>query len=627
MKTFKTISIAVLSLMMAACSSDMQEAAPDLALKSGKGIPFSATISQGAVTRTELTENMTDKTLESQWATGDEVAMVYDVGGNTKVTKAIVTSLTDKSATITATLEEGVTNGTEVSLYYPYAAIDNKGKVKTDLFENQTGMLADIAANQDLHKGQGEFSITTDNASLKKNVSMTKQAAIWKLSLSDGTNKLAVDCFEIRDKSGQPMITVQPPSSTPTSELYVAMMPTALETLHFVGKNGDDEYYYTKYDLTLNAGTYYQSSMTLADMLHTPLTLEAVGDGTITFKNAASGVVRYQINDGDKQEIENGETGNINVLAGDVVTFYADNPSYYDSNSKISNIACSNQCYLYGNIMSLISSTNFATVTALPGNHTFEQLFKDNTKILNHDTKDLLLPATTLKDQCYRYMFDGCTGLTVAPALPATTLASKCYLGMFFKCTGLTTVPSLPATKLADGCYESLFDGCKGLTALPEDLLPATKLEEGCYKYMFCDCDGLTALPEKLLPATTLAESCYSLMFYSCDGLETLPAKLLPATTLAKECYRAMFFICSNLKIAPDLPAEVLVEQCYQEMFQYCTRLTSVTCLATDITATKCLSYWLDAAGESGSRTLHVKSGQEGKNWETYGTWPIVGDK
>ena len=66
---------------------------------------------------------------------------------------------------------------------------------------------------------------------------------------------------------------------------------------------------------------------------------------------------------------------------------------------------------------------------------------------------------------CYRSMFNGCTGLTVAPALPATTLAEGCYIGMFNSCTGLTAAPALPATTLAEGCYSEMFYSCTSITS------------------------------------------------------------------------------------------------------------------------------------------------------------------
>jgi hypothetical protein len=86
-------------------------------------------------------------------------------------------------------------------------------------------------------------------------------------------------------------------------------------------------------------------------------------------------------------------------------------------------------------------------------------------------------------------MFDGCTSLVNAPELPATTLADRCYYYMFYDCTSLVNAPKLPATTLADRCYYYMFYGCTGLTQAPE--LPATTLVSNCYAYMFYGCSKL----------------------------------------------------------------------------------------------------------------------------------------
>jgi hypothetical protein len=110
----------------------------------------------------------------------------------------------------------------------------------------------------------------------------------------------------------------------------------------------------------------------------------------------------------------------------------------------------------------------------------------------------LISPNMISKDNCYRYMFYGCTGLTEIPAdlLPATTLASSCYSTMFYGCTGLKEIPAdlLPATTLASYCYSDMFYGCTGLTEIPADLLPATTLASSCYSTMFCSCTGLKTI-------------------------------------------------------------------------------------------------------------------------------------
>ena len=84
----------------------------------------------------------------------------------------------------------------------------------------------------------------------------------------------------------------------------------------------------------------------------------------------------------------------------------------------------------------------------------------DITSLLNGVGGDVPLAAN-----CYYSMFDGCTGLTTAPALPATTLAAYCYGSMFRGCTGLTAAPALNAKNLAEGCYASMFYGCSAIKA------------------------------------------------------------------------------------------------------------------------------------------------------------------
>ena len=92
------------------------------------------------------------------------------------------------------------------------------------------------------------------------------------------------------------------------------------------------------------------------------------------------------------------------------------------------------------------------------GNYCFAYIFYNGTSLIKVD--DDFLPATTLANNCYQSMFQGCTNLTTAPALPAITLAANCYYSMFNGCRGLTTAPALPATTLADSCYRDMFNGC-----------------------------------------------------------------------------------------------------------------------------------------------------------------------
>ena len=306
---------------------------------------------------------------------------------------------------------------------------------------------------------------------------------------------------------------------------------------------------------------------------------------------------------------------------GDKVSFRGNNAKYFPGNQ----FSCSGGCYIYGNIMSLVSSEGYATATTLTEEDAFSWLFSENSSIYNHESKTLVLPATTLSAGCYYSMFYECTNLTTAPELPARTLATNCYYQMFQHCSRLTTVPELPAEVLAEGCYKSMFWGCTSLTTAPT-LLPVMTLASSCYGYMFYGCTSLTSAPT--LPATTLASSCYASMFSGCSSLTTVPSSLpattlvyncysymfngctnlttapeLPATTLAGSCYESMFKGCTSLTSAPLLPAATLYNYCYRFMFQNCSNLKSITCLATNISATNCTTDWLSGVAATGTFT------------------------
>ena len=260
----------------------------------------------------------------------------------------------------------------------------------------------------------------------------------------------------------------------------------------------------------------------------------------------------------------------------------------------VNTFGISKKCNLKGNIMSMLFGDDAATNISLNGkNYAFYKLFYNCTNII--DTSELKLPATTLASNCYYGMFSGCSSLIAAPELPATTLANDCYSFMFLDCASLTTAPELPATTLTDYCYDHMFSGCRSLISTP--ILPATTLASYCYNSMFQNCTNLTTAPE--LPATTLANDCYSFMFYNCTNLTTAPE--LPATTLADRCYYYMFYNCTSLTTAPELPATILAEYCYYQMFYGCSNLNYIKMLATDISASNCLTNWVQMVSSTGT--------------------------
>ena len=250
----------------------------------------------------------------------------------------------------------------------------------------------------------------------------------------------------------------------------------------------------------------------------------------------------------------------------------------------------------FGDIRTLIDYTAYDAVAT--GNCSFMSLFK-GCSVLTSAPK---LPATALKESCYRQMFEGCTSLTQAPVLPATELQEQCYYSMFMGCTALTQAPNLPAIGLEWYCYNRMFAGCKSLVKAPD--LPATKLQTSCYSYMFENCTALNKAPE--LKAMEMESGSYQFMFAGCTSLVNAPD--LPATTLNISCYNSMFKGCISLKKAPELRAKKMVARCYVSMFENCENLESVTMLTTGY-ASSPLYNWLKGAGTKvKNRTLKVDS-------------------
>ena len=335
------------------------------------------------------------------------------------------------------------------------------------------------------------------------------------------------------------------------------------------------------------------------------LTFEIISGGTIYFRrnndNTPRMTISYSKDDGetwtDYESTPSEIGGGISVQSGDVVLFKGDNARY------CSNVAPDRYCSfsgttarfnIKGNIMSLINSSEFETISTLSSENTFYHIFESCTGLTS--AEHLILPAITLTGGCYAHMFEGCTALTSAPILYATTLADGCYSNMFEGCTSLTTAPELPATTLRGNCYYHMFYGCTSLTTAPE--LPANTLANDCYGWMFNGCTSLTTAPE--LPATTLTYCCYEYMFWDCTGLTTAPS-ILPATTLGEYCCYRMFYNCKSLTTAPELPATTLAVNCYCEMFRGCSKLNYIKCLAIHDSALRYTDDWVSGVASSGT--------------------------
>ena len=312
----KSFLMAALALTFAACSSEDSDILTTPQPAEAEGIPFTATISidKGAATRA-LEEDGT--AIKATWADNEEVALIYSAGGTATKTDAKVTKQTDGTATISATLASGATDGSEVTIIYPATAADGAtGDVKSDLLSAQNGTLTgtgSIAENFDVRKGTGKLSIsggtaTVNNGTPGTTVPLTNQFAIFKFTLGsaiDNTHPLT-----IKDEADNVITTVTPTSSK--TEVFVALAPATNKYHKFSATTADGKIISKSSTATIAAGNYYQTTLAcpaLGDLYYSDGTYST----TLQTGKTPIGVIAYL---GTDAFSENGTTVNGSPFVG-----------------------------------------------------------------------------------------------------------------------------------------------------------------------------------------------------------------------------------------------------------------------------------------------------------------------
>ena len=299
--------------------------------------------------------------------------------------------------------------------------------------------------------------------------------------------------------------------------------------------------------------------------LFDPLTLEAKADGNIniSFTNYFAGApeleepIIYSINGGEEQSVT--AYTSFAVKTGDKVQFKSKNKTlarrfkngdyYY---TQYVRILPQVQCAVYGNAMSMVSPDgNWHLNREIKEKFALGYLFNGATNLVNDETRNLTLPATTLTDSCYFYTFRNCYGLTRAPELPAKEIKNSSYRYMFYNCDALTTAPAITAETVGDyGCY-----------------------------YMYAYCDALSTAPD--IKVTTLGQYGMAYMFRSCYALTTAPA--ITAEDVDIYGFYEMFWDCIGITKAGDITIKNAAgERAFNWMYENCTALTESPAITAD---------------------------------------------
>ena len=316
--------------------------------------------------------------------------------------------------------------------------------------------------------------------------------------------------------------------------------------------------------------------------LFDPLTLEAKADGNIdiSFTNYFAGApeleepIIYSINGGEEQSVT--AYTSFAVKTGDKVQFKSKNKTlarrfkygdyYYNQYVRILPQV---QCAVYGNAMSMVSPDgNWHLNREIKEKFALGYLFASASNLVNDETRNLTLPATTLTDSCYFYTFRNCYGLTRAPELPAKEIKNSSYRYMFQGCSSLTEVPDINVKTIGErGCYY-MFGYCYGLTSAPA-INVETVGAQGM-AYMFRGCTALTTAPA--ITAEDVDIYGFYEMFWDCTSM-TKAGDITIKNAAGESAFCWMYENCSALKESPAITADSIGNNAGANMFTGCQAL------------------------------------------------------
>lgn len=181
---------------------------------------------------------------------------------------------------------------------------------------------------------------------------------------------------------------------------------------------------------------------------------------TVTLATSPSGAglsrLLHTLNTDDKLLIKGVNTEYFKEYTYESMTGYARYNWFLEmDNSKIE-----------GNILSLIYGDNFNQYTSLPANSSYNFTAFLQTNVI--DAHNLILPVN-VTESCYYSLFSGDSYLVTPPELPATTLKQGCYAYMFRNCSSLNYIKCLATDISATDCTSNWLSGVSSTGSFVKD--------------------------------------------------------------------------------------------------------------------------------------------------------------
>lgn len=250
-----TIALIVFGALSLSCTSLEDER------NANGSVTYSLSVNRGETTKA-LEES--GNNLSKSFAKGDKIALVYQLGGVTKVVQS--NALTDadihsegKSADFSVTLEGTPDENSPVKYIYPASLANNVGEVNYDALKTQDGTLTSIAKNLDLGLYEGTLSGTT----LPVNVTLTNPLVICNFTIKDGDNVMTSAVTKLTIKNGSTVYFV---NASSLNNIWVAVKPVTSGNISIYAAKGKDLYTKEVSNPSLEAGKYYTITVTTAQI-------------------------------------------------------------------------------------------------------------------------------------------------------------------------------------------------------------------------------------------------------------------------------------------------------------------------------------------------------------------------
>lgn len=256
MKNLYIVTLALVSILMAGCSSGDDNFASQTPQPTDKGntVTLTTTVSfDGATTRALTADGV------KTFAVGDQIAVVYVNKSNATVkVESNALTATDietggKIAHFTVTLTDPKASSA-VTCIYPNAMAKSDGAPNLDALDTQDGTLATLASTRDYAKFEGTM---TAEGKLPEAIRLANQLTLCKFNIKscDGQSDITSDVTQFVVKNGSNTYTVNREAAA--GPIYVAMQPVTTGDITLTATAGTCHYEKTIVGETLSADYLY----------------------------------------------------------------------------------------------------------------------------------------------------------------------------------------------------------------------------------------------------------------------------------------------------------------------------------------------------------------------------------